>query len=148
MTYVTTLTASGAIPVHLVDRREVPSPGLKLARTGAISGKATTAGTYDFTAQVLDTRTKTTPSTQRVATAQLSITVVPAPLQFHGGAVSPATRPERAAPEVAITGTGLTRGLLGDVAVRSPQPATRSTPPVRQSLPTRRPKRPGGQTSS
>jgi hypothetical protein len=40
-----------------------------------ISGKATTAGTFSFTVQVVDTKTKTKPPTQNKATAVLSITI-------------------------------------------------------------------------
>jgi len=40
-----------------------------------ISGKAKTAGTYDFTVQVVDKKTKTKPPAQNTATATLSITI-------------------------------------------------------------------------
>lgn len=48
---------------------------LKLSSKGVISGKAKTAGTYTFTVQVVDTKTKTKPPTQNIATATLSITI-------------------------------------------------------------------------
>jgi len=51
--------------------------GLKLSSKGVISGKATTAGTFPFTVQVMDTKTKTKPPTQNTATAKLSITITP-----------------------------------------------------------------------
>ena len=50
-------------------------PGLKLSSKGVISGKAKTAGTYSFTIQVVDTKTKAKPPTQNKATAVLSITI-------------------------------------------------------------------------
>ena len=55
---------SGALPT-----------GLKLKSTGVISGKATVAGTFTFTVQVIDTKTKTKPHVQHTATKVLSITV-------------------------------------------------------------------------
>jgi alpha-tubulin suppressor-like RCC1 family protein len=55
---------SGALPT-----------GLKLKSTGVISGKATVAGTFTFTVQVIDTKTKIKPHVQHTATKVLSITV-------------------------------------------------------------------------
>ena len=50
--------------------------GLKLNKsTGAITGTPKTAGTYAFTVQVVDAKTKTRPPTQNRATLALSITV-------------------------------------------------------------------------
>jgi len=58
-------------------------PGLKLKRaTGLITGRVTMAGTYSFTVQAVDHKTKATkghPSTQDTATAPLSITIAPGP---------------------------------------------------------------------
>jgi len=78
--YAATLTAAGGKPPYkwsLTTGSKLP-PGLKLASSGKISGKATTAGTYTFTVQVVDTKTKTKPPTQNKATAMLSITINPA----------------------------------------------------------------------
>jgi large repetitive protein len=54
-------------------------PGLTLHRgTGVISGKSTTAGTYSFTVQAVDKRTRrtrTTPTSQCTATVILSIQI-------------------------------------------------------------------------
>ena len=50
-------------------------PGLRLSTKGVISGKATTAGSYSFTVQVVDKKTKTKPHIQNTATATLSITI-------------------------------------------------------------------------
>ncbi len=50
-------------------------PGLKLQAIGVFSGKAKTAGTYSFTVRVADTKTKTKPPVQNMATAELSITI-------------------------------------------------------------------------
>ncbi len=51
-------------------------PGLKLNKsTGTISGKPKVAGTYNFTVEAVDTKTKTKPHTQNSATATLSITI-------------------------------------------------------------------------
>jgi hypothetical protein len=58
----------------LVSGSSLP-PGLKLSSKGVISGKAKTAGTYAFTVQVADTKTKTNPKRLNTATATLSITI-------------------------------------------------------------------------
>ena len=81
VSYSATLSASGGNPPYkwsLVKGSGTLPPGLTLKSTGVISGKAKTAGTYSFTVQVVDTKTKktkTTPSTQNTATATLSITI-------------------------------------------------------------------------
>ncbi len=76
--YSATLAASGGSPPYkwLLASGSTPlPPGLKLKKsTGVISGKATTAGTYSFTAQVVDTKVGK-PKTQNTATATLSITI-------------------------------------------------------------------------
>jgi len=57
--------------------------GIKLKKlTGILSGRTERAGTYTFTVEVKDTkikRSKGHPATQNTATAQLSITMNPAP---------------------------------------------------------------------
>jgi hypothetical protein len=58
----------------LVSGSSLP-PGLKLSSIGLISGKAKTVGSYTFTVKVVDTKTKTKPPTQNMATATLSITI-------------------------------------------------------------------------
>jgi len=50
-------------------------PGLMLSSTGLISGRAKVAGTYSFTVQVVDRKTRTRPPTQNTASATLSITI-------------------------------------------------------------------------
>ena len=50
-------------------------PGLKLSSAGVISGTPTKKGTYSFTVKVVDTKTKTKPVVQHVATATFTITV-------------------------------------------------------------------------
>ena len=51
-------------------------PGLKLRRsTGVIWGKATTAGSYLFTVQVVDSKTSTAPHTRNMAALTLSIAI-------------------------------------------------------------------------
>lgn len=78
--YAATLTATGGKPPYkwsLTTGSKLP-PGLKLSSKGKITGKATTAGTYTFTVQAVDTKTKTKPPTQNKATATLSITIDPA----------------------------------------------------------------------
>jgi hypothetical protein len=75
--YSATLAADAGNPPYkwsLAPGSTLP-PGLKLSSKGVISGKATTAGTYPFTIQVVDTKTKTKPKTQNSATAALSITI-------------------------------------------------------------------------
>jgi hypothetical protein len=78
--YSQKLTASGGNPPYRwsIANGSLP-PGLKLSKTKAtISGKASFAGTYTFTIQVVDKKTKktkTTPSTQNTATKVLSITI-------------------------------------------------------------------------
>ena len=78
--YAATLTAVGGKPPYkwsLAAGSKLP-PGLKLSSKGTITGKATTAGTYTFTVQAVDTKTKTKPPTQDKAAATLSITISPA----------------------------------------------------------------------
>ena len=82
--YSTTLSATGGnLPYKwsLAPRSNPLPPGLKLKRaTGVISGKATVVGTYSFTVQVVDTKTKLSkghPSTQNSATATFTITITP-----------------------------------------------------------------------
>jgi len=75
--YAVTLVATGGKPPYkwsLAAGSKLP-PGLKLSPKGTITGKATTAGTYTFTVQAVDTKTKTKPPTQNKATATLSITI-------------------------------------------------------------------------
>ena len=75
--YSSTLTAvAGNAPYKwtLVAGSALP-PGLKLSKTGVISGKATAAGTFLFTVQVTDTKTKTKPPVQQVATRLFFITI-------------------------------------------------------------------------
>lgn len=77
VTYSVTLAVSGGNPPYkwsLVVASSLP-PGLKLSSTGVISGKAKTAGTYSFTVQVVDTKTKAKRPMQNKATAELSITI-------------------------------------------------------------------------
>jgi surface antigen len=80
-TYSATLTASGGNPPYrwsLASGSAPLPPGLKLSTAGVISGKATTTGSYSFSVQVVDTKTKktkTTPPTQNTATAELTITI-------------------------------------------------------------------------
>ena len=81
ITYSATLSASGGNPPYkwsLASGSTPLPPGLKLSSAGVISGKATAAGVYPFTVQVVDTKTKktkTTPSTQNTATKTLSINI-------------------------------------------------------------------------
>ena len=78
--YSQKLTASGGNPPY---RWSIANgschPGCTLSKTKAtISGKATFPGTYTFTVQVVDKKTKktrTTPSTQNTATKTLTITI-------------------------------------------------------------------------
>ena len=49
--------------------------GPKLTAKGVITGKATIAGTFSFTVQVVDKETKTKPPTQNTATAILFIAI-------------------------------------------------------------------------
>jgi len=76
--YMATLTASGGNPPYrwsLASGSGPLPPGLKLKATGVISGRPKKAGTYSFTVQVVDTRTKTKPHTHNTATQPLSITI-------------------------------------------------------------------------
>lgn len=78
--YLADLVASGGNPPYKwsLTGGSLP-PGLTLHRgTGVISGKATATGTYSFTVQAVDKRTRrtrTTPSSQYTATAILSIQI-------------------------------------------------------------------------
>jgi hypothetical protein len=74
--YSATLSAAGGNPPYKwsLASGSLP-PGLKLTSKGVISGKAKADGTYSFTVQVVDTKTKTKPATRNKATATLSITI-------------------------------------------------------------------------
>jgi hypothetical protein len=75
--YSATLSASGGNPPYKwsIVAGTLPT-GLKLAKsTGLIHGNATFPGTFTFTVEAVDTKTKTKPPTQRTATAVLSITI-------------------------------------------------------------------------
>jgi hypothetical protein len=74
--YSATLNATGGNPPYkwsLVSG-SLP-PGLKLKKTGVISGKASFAGNFTFTVKVVDTKTTTKPKTQNSATQTFSITI-------------------------------------------------------------------------
>jgi hypothetical protein len=76
--YSTTLKAVGGNPPcswSLAAGSKPLPPGLKLSSAGMISGKPTKKGTYSFTVKVVDTKTKTKPPVQHVATATFTITV-------------------------------------------------------------------------
>jgi hypothetical protein len=76
--YTTTLTAVGGNPPYKWSLASGSGPlpaGLKFKPTGVISGKPKKAGTYSFTVQVVDTRTKAKPHRQDQGTKTLSITV-------------------------------------------------------------------------
>src|ERR1700679_678466 len=67
--YTARLTASGGKPPYkwsLIAGSGLP-PGLKLDASGAINGEASTAGTYSFTVEAVDTKTKSKPPTQNTA---------------------------------------------------------------------------------
>jgi large repetitive protein len=78
VSYSDTLAAQGGNPPYswtLTSGSKLP-PGLRLKKkTGLIYGRAKTAGTYSFTVQVEDTKTKTKPPTQNKATGTFSITI-------------------------------------------------------------------------
>ena len=78
VSYSATLSAAGGnLPYKwsLAPGSAPLPPGLKLSSKGVIKGKATTAGTYSFTVQVVDKKTKAKPPAQNMATATLSITI-------------------------------------------------------------------------
>jgi hypothetical protein len=81
-TYSQKLKAFGGHPPYrwsLVKGSGSLPPGLHLnAGTGVITGHATKAGRYPFKVEVVDTKTKTTPTHQHVAKQSLSITIRPA----------------------------------------------------------------------
>ena len=77
VSYTANLVASGGnLPYKwsLLPGSSLP-PGLRLTAKGVIKGKAKTAGTYSFTVQVVDTKTKAKPPLRNTATATLSITI-------------------------------------------------------------------------
>ena len=77
-TYKTTLVATGGnLPYKWsLAPGSTPLPaGLKLTAKGVITGKATIAGTFTFTVQVVDKKTKTKPPAQNSAKAVLSIII-------------------------------------------------------------------------
>ncbi len=65
-----TLQATGGVTSYTWSWTGTTPPGLALSSAGAISGTPTTAGTYNFTVQVMDSSTP-----QQTATANLSLTV-------------------------------------------------------------------------
>lgn len=71
------LLASGGNPSYswslLAGSGSLP-PGLKLAKSGAITGQPTEAGTFSFTVLVADTRTASQPHTHNVAWRELTLT--------------------------------------------------------------------------
>ena len=76
--YSATLAASGGtLPYKwsLAAGSAPLPPGLKLSSKGIIAGRPKTAGTYSFTVQVLDHKTKSIPAT--FSTRTLTITVMP-----------------------------------------------------------------------
>jgi hypothetical protein len=77
--YSTKLKAVGGNPPYtwsLVSGSGQLPPGLSLDQsTGTISGTPKRVGTFIFTIEVADTKTKTKPKTQHTATKQLSITI-------------------------------------------------------------------------
>jgi hypothetical protein len=76
--YSVTLAAAGGNPPYkwsVASGSGPLPPDLMLKSTGVISGKPKKAGTYSFTVQVVDTKTKTKPPTQNRATQALSITI-------------------------------------------------------------------------
>jgi hypothetical protein len=82
--YTAQLAASGGNPPYrwtLAAGSGPLPPGLKLNANGAITGKATTPGTYPITVQVSDKKVKVAkaPPTQNTAAATLSINISPAP---------------------------------------------------------------------
>jgi hypothetical protein len=77
--YSSTLSVTGGNPPYKwsLSSGHLP-PGLHIHSDGVISGKPDTTGTCDFTAVVVDTKTKSTkghPSTQNTGAATFSITV-------------------------------------------------------------------------
>ena len=79
MKYSATLTASSGNPPYTwqVVAGSLPN-GLKLSKSkGTISGKATFAGTYTFTVEVLDKKGPAPLHAQNSATATLTIVIAP-----------------------------------------------------------------------
>jgi NlpC/P60 family len=75
--YTTTLHATGGIAPYrwaLASGSKPLPPGLKLAATGVISGKATRAGTFPFEVQVVDTAAKGSPKETARRAFSLKIT--------------------------------------------------------------------------
>ncbi len=86
VSYNSSLVASGGTPPYTfsIVNGTLP-PGLSLNdSTGAVSGMPTTAGTYTFTAQAVDS----TNAKSGTATANSTIIVAPAPLAISCGATS------------------------------------------------------------
>ncbi|HEY5110014.1 MAG TPA: choice-of-anchor L domain-containing protein [Acidimicrobiales bacterium] len=76
--YKTVLTASGGNPPYkwaLATGSTSLPPGLKLTAAGVVTGKPTTAGSWSFTVQATDKKTKAKPHTQNTATQALTISV-------------------------------------------------------------------------
>jgi hypothetical protein len=78
VSYSDTLSGQGGNPPYswtLTKGSKLP-PGLRLKKkTGLISGRAKKAGTYSFTVQVADAKTKAKPPTQNKTTGTFSITI-------------------------------------------------------------------------
>lgn len=76
--YSETLAATGGNPPYtwkIVAGSGALPKGMKLTGTGVIKGRPKAMGTFTFTVEVLDKKTKTKPHTQNTATQVLSITV-------------------------------------------------------------------------
>lgn len=74
--YSTTLAATGGNPPYKWSIADGHLPiGLRLRRSGLISGRTKAGGTFTFIVQVVDHRAKAKPHTQETSTRSLSLTV-------------------------------------------------------------------------
>ena len=118
-TYSGTLTASGGTTPYKWKLAAGSSPlpsGLRLKSTGIVTGKPKVLGSFSFTVNVVDKKTKAKPATQNSATAVVTI-VVTKPPDINGDGVVNCADLAILTSQYGQTGTSLSADLDGDGAV-------------------------------
>jgi len=118
-TYSGTLTASGGTTPYKWKLAAGYSPlpsGLRLKSTGIVTGKPKVLGSFSFTVNLVDKKTKAKPATQNSATAVVTI-VVTKPPDINGDGVVNCADLAILTSQYGQTGTSLSADLDGDGAV-------------------------------